>query len=137
MSHPLMDVISLGKQPPPCDSLIKIEMNQVSEGIAEAVWTPDEQMLNGNGVIMGGFISSAADVVIAYAISSLVNEKQTFASVNLTTTFHRPALPGQINVTAIVKKFGKTMSYVTAELMQNGKLVASAASSVLVQEVND
>lgn len=137
MSHPLMDVISLGKQPPPCDTMIEVEMDEVASGSATAIWMPNDQMLNGNGVIMGGFVSSAADVVIAYAVSSLVNDKQTFASVNLNVTFHRPAFPGKIEVKATVEKFGKTMSYVTAELKQHGKLVASAVSSVLVREVND
>lgn len=57
--------------------------------------------------------------------------------MNLTVSFHRPALPGDIRIEAIVGKFGKTMSYVTAELWQNEKFVASAVSSILVQEVND
>lgn len=137
MSHHLMDVIVKGNEPPPCDMMIGVEMGEVYGGRAVGIWKPTKEMLNGNGVIMGGFVSSAADVVIAYAISSMVNDKQTFASVNLTVSFHRPALPGEIMIEAIVGKFGKTMSYVTAELWQNEKFVASAVSSILVQEVND
>ncbi|MFB4212219.1 PaaI family thioesterase [Shouchella sp. JSM 1781072] len=137
MSNPLMDVIHFKKEPPPCDTLIGVEMIEAQGGIARAIWRPTDQMLNGNGVIMGGFVSSAADVAMAYAISSLINDKQVFASVNLNVAFHRPALPGEIEVKAVVEKFGRTMSYVTADLYQNDKLVASGVSSVLVHEVND
>ncbi|AIC93418.1 MULTISPECIES: PaaI family thioesterase [Shouchella] len=137
MSNPLMDVIHFKKEPPPCDTFTGVEIVEAHEGMAHAIWRPTEQMLNGNGVVMGGFVSSAADVAMAYAISSLMNDKQLFASVTLNVAFHRPALPGEIEVKAVVEKFGRTMSYVTANLYQNDKLVASAVSSVLVHEVND
>jgi acyl-CoA thioesterase len=70
--------------------------------------------------------------MMAYAITTLLHEDQTFASINLHTTFHRPTFVGEVEVEAKVEKFGRTVSYLTAVLTQNGKEVASAVSSVMI-----
>ncbi len=38
----------------------------------------------------GGFVSAAAYIMMAYAITTLLHKDQTFVSINLHTTFHRP-----------------------------------------------
>ncbi|MBD8004938.1 PaaI family thioesterase [Bacillus norwichensis] len=83
---------------------------------------------------MGGFLASAADIMMAYAISSLLSDDNGFASIDLDTTFHRPAFEGMIEIKAEVERLGRTIGYVTAELVQNDKKVASCVSSVLIQQ---
>lgn len=131
----LMEVVLEGKEPPACDDTLAIEVVTASDGCARALWQPDERFVNGVGVVMGGYVSSAADVAMAYAISSLLTSSQTFGSINLNVTFHRPVFPGEVTVEAKVEKVGKTVCYLTATMMQKDKLVASATSSVMVREM--
>ncbi len=95
-----MRVVNEGVNPPNCDKTLNIRIDCAENGIARSTWKVDERHLNGNGVVMGGFISSAADITMAYAISSMLNDNQSFASINLNTTFHRPMFVGEVQVEA-------------------------------------
>ncbi|KAB7705664.1 hotdog fold thioesterase [Bacillus aerolatus] len=130
----LNDVIQGNSAPPACDTSLGVKVLEASEGYAKGVWTIEDRLLNGNGVVMGGFVAAAADILMAYAITPLLTEEQTFASINLQTTFHRPTFTGEVDVAARVEKFGRTVSYVTAELKQNGKIVASVVSSIMIMQ---
>jgi len=127
-------VIAGQSAPPPCDETLGVRLMEARDGYAKGVWTISESLLNGNGVIMGGFVGAAADIVMAYAVTTLLRDDQMHASINLQTTFHRPATAGEAEIEASVEKLGKTIAYVTAIVRQNGKEVASATSSVLIME---
>jgi acyl-CoA thioesterase len=94
----------------------------------------DDQFLNGIGVVMGGFLTSAADIVMACAIATKLDEQQSFASIHIHTTFHRPVKAGHVLVSAKVERIGKKVAYLVAELVQNEKKVASAVSFVIILE---
>lgn len=130
----LHEVINGTTAPPACDLSLGVKVLEARDGMAKGVWTIGEHLLNGNGVIMGGFVAAAADIMMAYAITTLLHENQTFASINLQTTFHRPTFVGEVEIEANVEKFGRTVSYLTTTLKQNGKEVASAVSSIIVME---
>lgn len=133
----LIQVVKSGKKPPNCDLTLQIDTNYALNGIAHGIWKVDERFLNGKGIVMGGFVASAADIIMAYAISSLLDEGKTFASIDLHTTFHRPVFPGEVKVEAKVEKMGKTVAYVIANLNQNEKKVASVVSSVMIISENN
>ncbi|MGY3315033.1 acyl-CoA thioesterase [Peribacillus simplex] len=128
----LLQVLTEGKQPPNCDLTLQIIANYAQEGIARGVWKVDEKFINGNGVAMGGFVTSAADIIIAYAISSKLSIGQSFASIDLHTTFHRPVRLGDVQVEAKVDRIGKKTAYLLADLFQDDKKVASVVSSVMI-----
>jgi acyl-CoA thioesterase len=130
----LREVVSHGLTPPPCDTTMQVKVNYAEDGVAKGIWQVDQRYINGLGVVMGGFLSSAADILMAYAIASKLTDDQGFVSIDLDTTFHRPAFDGEIEVTARVEKMGRTLAYVVADLVQNEKKVASCVSSVLIQQ---
>ncbi|BAQ10667.1 phenylacetic acid degradation-related protein [Bacillus sp. OxB-1] len=130
----LMEVVREGATPPNCDLTLQIETTYAEEGVSRGVWTVDEKFINGNGVSMGGYLASAADIMMAYAVVSKLQPHQTFASIDLHTTFHRPVFPGQVDVEARVERLGRTVAYVVAELSQNGKKVGDVVSSVMILE---
>lgn len=119
--------------PPPCDKTLQVTVNYAEDGLAKGTWEVDRKYINGHGVVMGGFLTAAADIMMAYAITSQLADNQGFASVDIHTTFHRPAVEGEITVTAQVEKLGRTLAYVVADLFQNGKKVASSVSSLLIR----
>lgn len=130
----LQEVVTGGLTPPPCDLTMQVRVLSAENGVAKGKWNVDNKYINGLGVVMGGFLSAAADILMAYAISSKLTEQQGFVSIDLDTTFHRPAFEGEIEIIARVEKLGRTLSYITADLMQNDKKVATCVSSVLIQQ---
>jgi len=130
----LQRVVMEAETPPPCDLTMQIKVNRAENGISQGVWKVDSKYINGSGIVMGGFLSAAADIMMAYAISSLLTNENGFASIDLDTTFHRPAVEGVIEIKAEVERLGRTIAYVTAELVQNDKKVGSCVSSVLIHQ---
>ncbi|MEH6945341.1 PaaI family thioesterase [Bacillus sp. JJ722] len=131
----LMKVVTNGEKPPNCDLTLQIQAKYAYEGIARGIWQVDEKFINGIGVAMGGFVASAADIMMAYAIASKLQNNQSFASIDLHTTFHKPIFQGEVLVEAKVDRMGKQIAYVLADLYQKDKKVASAVSSVIL--IND
>ena len=130
----LVEVVTKGNIPPNCDLTLQLQPTFSDNGIARGVWQVDEKFINGIGVVMGGYLSAVADTMMAYAIASKLNDNQAFTSIDLHTTFHRPAQIGEIYVEARVERLGKRTAYVLADVIQNDKKVASAVSSVLIME---
>jgi acyl-CoA thioesterase len=128
----LMRIITHGEQPPNCDETLQIKATYAHNGLARGIWRVDEKFINGIGVAMGGFVSSAADIMMAYAIASKLEARQTFTSIDLHTTFHRPVMLGEVMVEAKVERMGKKTAYVIADLYQNKKKAASVVSSVMI-----
>lgn len=128
----LMDVIRGTSEPPPCDQTIDISILHAERGTARCLWKIGRSLLNGNGVVMGGFTASAADIAMAYALMTLLKKNQTISSINLNTTFHRPISAGEAVVQATVKKLGKTIAYVEAVVEQRGKRAADVNSSIMI-----
>ncbi|PIC81628.1 thioesterase [Sporosarcina sp. P18a] len=128
----LMKVVKGEATPPNCDLTLQLDVLSAEGGLARGVWTVDEKFMNGNGVSMGGFLTSAADIMMAYAVASKIAEDQTFASVDIHTTFHRPVLIGTVEVEARVERLGRKMAYVVASLFQNDKKVGDVVSSVMI-----
>lgn len=136
----LLDVVRKGSTPPPCDLTLQLDVQYAEDGTAKGTWQVDGKFINGLGVVMGGYLASAADIMMAYAIASKLEadrggNERSFASIDLHTTFHRPAFPGTVEIEARVERMGKTVAYVVADMTQNGKIMASAVSSVLITEV--
>ncbi|WP_066365403.1 PaaI family thioesterase [Neobacillus fumarioli] len=128
----LMEVVTKGANPPNCDLTMQIKVIEAYDGTARGIWKVDDQFINGIGVAMGGFVSSAADIMMAYAIASKISNKQSFTTIDLHITFHRPVMQGEVMVEARVERMGKRTAYVTAELIQNNKKTADAVSSVII-----
>ncbi|WP_017755117.1 PaaI family thioesterase [Calidifontibacillus oryziterrae] len=128
----LVEVATKGKVPPNCDVTLQIKATYAQDGVARGVWKVDERFLNGIGVVMGGYLTSAADIMMAYAVASKLADDYTFSSIDLHTTFHRPTFIGTVDVEARVERLGKKVAYVTADLVQNDKKVASVVSSVMI-----
>lgn len=91
----LVEVVTKGNTPPNCDLTLQLQPTFSDDGIARGVWQVDEKFINGIGVVMGGYLSAVADTMMAYAIASKLNDNQAFTSIDLHTTFLRPAKSGK------------------------------------------
>lgn len=128
----LLEVVAGGRVPPNCDGTLQMKPVFAQDGVARGEWTIDEKFVNGMGVCMGGYLAAAADTMMAYAIASKLDDDLTFSTIDLHTTFHRPAFVGLAAVEATVQRLGRQVAYLTADVTQDGKKVVSAVSSVMV-----
>ncbi len=133
----LQSVAAKKMAPPPCDEKMQVTVYDAEDGVAHGVWNVDETFLNGIGVVMGGFVPAAADIMMAYAVASKLSDQQNFVSIDLDCTFHRPTLPGKVEITATVERLGRKIGYVVSELEQNGKKVASCVSTIYISQQED
>ena len=86
-------------------------------------------LVNSLAIAVIAFPATVADTMMAYTLSSKLTSNQTFASIDLHTTFHRPVMQGDVEPGL---KGWEGTAYVLADLHQNGKKVASVVSSILI-----
>ncbi len=128
----LKRVIDGEVEPPACDKTLGIQVKSANAGEAVCSWKVDERFLNGHQVVMGGFITSAADITMAYSMASILDRNQGFASINLQTTFLRPLHIGTAMIESSIVKKGRKICYVEASVFQNGQHVAKITSSIMI-----
>lgn len=128
----LKDVISGTSQPPACDQTLRIQVVSANDGTAVCSWDIDERFINGHQVVMGGFITSAADITMAYSMASILAPQQGFATITLQTTFLRPLYTGAAIIESTIMKKGRKACYLEATVTQQGQCVAKMTSSVMV-----
>ncbi len=124
----LHKVISKEIDPPKSDSVLGITLLEAKDGEATGNWRIEEHLLNANGIVISGFITATVDIMMSYAITTLINEDETFSSINIATTFHKPLHTGLVKIEAKVQKFGSFISYLSATITQDDKKAVEAIS---------
>ncbi|OZI34346.1 thioesterase [Bordetella genomosp. 10] len=87
---------------------------------------------NQQGTVHGGMLCELADAAIGTAHSTLMQEGESFASIDLKATFLRPVWKERLRAHARAAHGGRTVShYVCDILREDGKPVATIASAVM------
>lgn len=131
MRHPVLMNLDSGVVAP-CDEDLGLEFQEAEAGIARFLWTPSERSINANGFVQGGYVGAACDAAIGFALASRLENAEGFTSVNLAVTYHRPLSQKTVEVRAEVVRVGRRTAYVEASLCMEGRLVASAASTMMI-----
>jgi uncharacterized protein (TIGR00369 family) len=112
-------------------TLLRVDREQ---GEVEMSFEPPALFIQGTGVLQGGVISAMLDFGMAFATLAKLPKSSSCASVNLTSSFIRPAPQGTYTVTGIVDRCGKTLAFTQARLVNvtTGALVATGTSALAV-----
>jgi len=87
---------------------------------------------NQQGTVHGGMLCELADAAIGTAHSTVMQEGESFTSIDLKATFLRPVWKERLRAHARVAHGGRTVShYVCDILREDGKPVATIASVVM------
>jgi uncharacterized protein (TIGR00369 family) len=107
-------------------------LGYISKEVLRAEFTVPERYANPAGVVQGGFLCAVFDNVMGPL--SLVASGGITTTIDLATTFLRPARPGEtITFEARVKRTGRTLVHIIADATNGkGELVATAVSNILV-----
>ncbi len=115
--------------------LVGIELSEAGEGRAVVRMKTGERHLNPGGTVHGGAISTLVDVSMAEAIgTTLAEEDERPVTVEMKVTYMEPGEPGVIASTARVRKSGKRITVVEAEVVQepDGEVVALATGTYTI-----
>ena len=90
----------------------------------------DEKLRQPYGLLHGGATASLIDTATAFAVVSVLEADEKASTVDLTVQFLRPHTTGKIVCTAIIKRAGKRLLFVSAEVVnEENKLIATALST--------
>ncbi len=111
--------------------LVGTEVSSSEEGRAVVNLQAEERHLNPNGTVHGGVVSTLVDVSMAEALRTMTQEGQSPVTIEIKVNYLEPGKPGMLTSTAQVRKGGKRVTIVEAEVLQeeSGEVVALATGS--------
>src|SRR5215469_7031050 len=123
------------KNPPPSSTTLGFRMLRVSQAerlVEIAFEARAELMANPMKQIQGGYLSAMLDECMSVACMVASGMTHVAPTVEMKTSFFRPALPGPLKGVGKVVRWGKTIAFTEGELYDTeGRLVAKATGTAL------
>jgi uncharacterized protein (TIGR00369 family) len=111
--------------------LVGVEVEAGEDGTAHVLLDAQEQHLNAGGTLHGGVIATLIDVAMGTAVVTAGGEAP--ATVSLSVTYLEPGSEGVVSAVARVRKRGRRLTLVEAEVVQGQTAVAVALATFAVQ----
>ncbi|TBU86449.1 PaaI family thioesterase [Phytopseudomonas dryadis] len=121
------------RYPTAISQLLGFRLVAVAEAMA-AVEMEVDPRLHGNqqGTVHGGLLCELADAAIGTAHSTLMEEGESFTSIDLKATFLRPVWQARLQAHAWAEHRGRTISHYRCEIRsEEGRVIANIASALL------
>jgi uncharacterized protein (TIGR00369 family) len=116
----------------PFATLLGIELEQAGHGSATLRLNIRDELRQIHGVMHGGAIASLIDTATAFAILTLLEDKEKFSTVDLMVNYLRPLKGGTVTARARVLRAGRRLITVSADVFdEGGSLAATALSTYL------
>ena len=116
----------------PFASLVGIEFESASPGVASMTLEVRDVLRQNNGVVHGGAIATLIDSVAAFAVIPLLADDETATTVDLTISYIRPLISGTATASARVLREGRRVIALSAEVFDgSGNLAATGLTTYL------
>lgn len=112
------------------------ELKRAEQGCAEVELHVKPYHLQHLGFVHGGVISTLLDNTGWYAAVSNLDEGYTSVTMEIKINYLKPASGKHLIASASVRRQGRTTSFVTIELHDEGQLVAYATGTHVVLEAS-
>lgn len=111
--------------------LVGTELSNTEEGRAVVSLRAEERHLNPNGTVHGGVVYTLVDVSMAEALRTMIEGDERPVTIEIKINYLEPGRPGKLTSTAQVRKGGKRLVIVEAEVAQedDGEIVALATGT--------
>lgn len=117
---------------PPVGRLLDMRMTEIDEGRAVFVLDAGPQHTSPLGTVHGGIICDVADAALGCAHASLLDEGETFATIELKINFLKPVWAGRLIAVGTVVKAGRTIGLTECRVTdEGGSLVAFATATCM------
>ena len=110
---------------------VALDIEPDGDGASVVAVDAGEQHLNPNGAVHGGVLATMIDVAMGTAVATTGG--QSPVTVSLTVTYLEPGRAGRLEARARVRKRGKRLMVVEAEVVQDGDVVADALGTFSVK----
>lgn len=122
------------KRQPPGSQLLGFRMVRVSQADreVEVAFEASDQLTNPMKQIQGGYLCAMLDECMSVACMVASGMTSVAPTVEMKTSFFRPALPGPISGIGRVVRWGKTIAFTEGELRDaEGRLLAKATGTAM------
>ena len=122
------------KRRPPGSELLGFRMVRVSQADreVEVAFEASEQLTNPMKQIQGGYMCAMLDECMSVACMVASGMTAVAPTVEMKTSFYRPALPGTIRGVGRVARWGKTIAFTEGELYDaDGRVLAKATGTAM------
>ncbi len=118
--------------PPPIAHTVGMRLVDVEPGRAFFELEAEERHANPMGTVHGGILCDLADAAMGCAYASLLDEGETFTTLELKINFLRPFWTGRLTATGTVANSGRTVGLAECEVHdEHGRLIAKATSTCM------
>lgn len=119
--------------PTAISQLLGFRLVAIGEAMAVIELEADAQRHgNQQGTVHGGLLCELADAAIGTAHSTLMQEGESFTSIELKTTFLRPVWQARLQAHAWAEHRGRTVSHYRCEIRrEDGKVIAIVTSAMM------
>ncbi len=137
MAKKLLDLLNAyikGELPPPAvATLVGFRLIAVEPGKAIFEMEADERHFNPMGTLHGGILCDIADAAMGVACASLLNEGESFTTLELKINFLKPIWKAKLTATGTIIKQGYTVSMAECDIKDDrDNLVAKATSTQMI-----
>ena len=108
-----------------------VEIDQVNGG-AVLRFRALPEFLNRHGTVQGGILCAMLDDVTAFLVTATLGPAESCATLNLNVSFLRAAKAGTLQGRARLERRGKDVCNVSGDLLQAGKMIATATATCMV-----
>lgn len=121
---------------PPAAETLGFTIKEVSPetGSIEIEWQGRPEFTNPIGNIQGGFLAAMLDDTMGPALAATLKAGEFAPTLNLNVSFSKPARVGVLVGKGRVLKRGKEICFLSAELYQDGDLIASATATAIIRK---
>ena len=113
--------------------LVGTELASTGEGRAVVEVHAEERHLNPGGTVQGGVVYTLVDVSMAEALRTTIAEgDERPVTIEIKVNYLEPAKAGTLTSTAQVRKGGKRVTVVEAEVAQDSEVVALATGTYTI-----
>lgn len=133
------EAIKAGRIPTPeCAKTLGIEIVGYDEAAhtVELEFEGRPEFANPIRNVQGGFLAAMLDDAMGLAAATATQVGEFAPTLNLNVQFHRPAQIGKIQGQGRVTMRGREVFQLSAELRQDGKVVATATATALLRKTS-
>lgn len=119
--------------PPPIAELIGFAPSHVEVGHAVMEMDGSRRHANPMGTMHGGVICDLADAAMGFAMSSTLEDDETFTTLDLTANFFKPVWDNHLRASATVTRRTRRLGFIECEVTdETNSLVAKSFSTCMV-----
>lgn len=118
--------------PPPIAATVGMRLLDVEPGRALFELEVEERHANPMGTMHGGILCDLADGAMGCAYASLLDDGESFTTLELKINFLRPFWTGRLTATGTVASSGRTVGLCECAIHdEHGRLIAKATSTCM------